>query len=171
MKILLLVLMMLCLVGCSEPTFETIADVPMVVETARMQQIILNLPSEAAEPVMQDENAGNVYECNGYYLTVQTLDSGDLNKTFQTLTGLQPDDLQIISSEINGIRRYDCVFATTGEDGLQVGRVCVLDDGNYHYAVSTFAPEESAGQVKDDWQDLYSTFRLTDADWDINTGS
>lgn len=171
MKILCIILMMFCLAGCAKPTYETIADVPVVAQIPAKQQMILNLPSEAAEPVMSDETAGKVYECDGYTLWVQTMDSGDLNKTIQTLTGLSPDCLEILSSERNGVRRYDCVFATTGEDGLQVGRVCVLDDGNYHYAVSAFAPENTAGQVRGEWQNIFGSFQLTDADWDISTGS
>jgi hypothetical protein len=67
--------------------------------------------------------------------------------------------------------RYDCVWTAAGETGLQLGRACVLEDGNYHYVLSVMAPEEETGRLREVWQNLFETCRLVDGDKNLNTGS
>lgn len=171
MKWSLILLMVLCLTGCSEPVYETIADEPAVVVSAPCQQIVLNVPGDAVMLTSQSDSQAQLYECDGYTLGIQTLEAGDLDETLYALTGYHRDELQVIESVKGDMKRYDCVFAAAGEAGLQVCRVCILDDGNYHYGVTTIAGEEAAGQLKEQWEDIYVSFRVTDEDWDINTGS
>jgi len=170
-KRLLVILAVLCLSGCGNTVYETVADVPVLEVSAPCQQIMLNLPPEAAILAGADDTNGKIYDCNGFTLSVQTLPSGDLNKTFLTITGYPKDELQVIESVKGDDKRYDCVFTTVGEDGLYVGRTCILDDGSYHYALSTVAPEATSGTFTNPWRDIYTSFQIVDADWDINTGS
>lgn len=169
--IIWLVMTLMLMGGCQEPAYETIADEPAVPAAAQCRQILVSLPENAAVPTAEQAGVGDIYECDGFTLTVQTLDAGDLDKTLQTLTGYHRDELQIIESVKDGFKRYDSVFTAAGEGSLQVGRVCILDDGEYHYAVTTLAPEQTAGQLRSAWEDIYATFRLVDADVDLNTGS
>ena len=161
----------LLLSGCSEPVYETVADEPAVPAVAQSRQILVSLPENAAVPTVEQTGVGNIYECDGFTLTIQTMDAGDLDKTLQTLTGYRRADLQVIESVKDGFKRYDSVFTAAGEGALQVGRVCILDDGAYHYAVTTMAPENTAGQLQSAWEDIFGTFRLVDGNVDLNTGS
>ena len=171
MKICVILLLVICLCGCSKPVHETIADEPAVSVSAAAKQIVVNLPQEAVVAVSDQENGVKVYECEGYTLSIQTLPAGDLDETLHTLTGYHRDQLQLVESVKGDEKRYDCVFTAAGEDSLQVGRVCILDDGNYHYCLSVFAPEETAGQLRQCWQDLYMSYYVTDETWDLSTGS
>lgn len=170
-KKLWILLLALCLTGCSKPVYETVADVPVVPVSGTCQQILLELPEEAAAPVATQQPNGQIYDCGNYTITVQTLDSGDLDKTLRALTGYSREQLQVIKTLREKLSRYDTVFTAAGEETLQVGRVCILDDGAYHYAVTALAPEELAGQLRTQWDALFSTVRLVAADFDLNTGS
>ncbi len=171
MKKLWILLLALCLTGCGKPVYETIGDVSAVPVSGTCQQVLVELPEEAAAPVATQEPGGKVYDCGNYTITVQTLESGDLDKTLRTLTGYPRQQLQVIKTLKEKLSRYDTVFTAAGEEALQVGRVCILDDGAYHYAVTALAPEEMAGQLRTQWDTLFSTVRLVDADFDLNTGS
>jgi len=52
-----------------------------------------------------------------------------------------PKMIQVIKTAQDTYERYDFVWTAAGEDGLQTGRACILDDGNYHYALSAMAEE------------------------------
>ena len=171
MKRLLVIFSVLCLAGCSKPSYETVADVPVAEVSAPCRQIMVNIPEESAVLAGTDDTSGRIYDCGEFTMSVQTLPSGDLDETIFALTGYHREELQLIESVKNTEKRYDCVFTSAGEDGLNVGRVCILDDGNYHYAVSVLAPETSAGDCAGQWQDIYTSFQIADEGWDINTGS
>lgn len=171
MKQIILLLVALCLCGCSAPTYETIADEPAAQVSAPTGQIFVNVPQDATVLAGSQEDGGTVYECGGYTMSLQTLPAGDLDETLFTLTGYHKDELQLMEWSKAGNKRYDCVFTAAGEDGLQVGRACVLDDGKYHYSVMTLAPEETAGDLTQQWKDIYTSFQIVDSGWDINTGS
>ena len=166
-----IILGLFCLGGCSQPVFETVADEPAVAVSAQCRQIVVNLPEGTASPTAQVDGVGAIYECDGYTVTVQTLDGGDLDESLYLLTGYHRDELQVMESVKDEWKRYDAVFTAAGEGDLQVGRVCILDDGAYHYAVSTIAPEQEAGSLRSQWEDIYGSFRLVDGSVDLNTGS
>ena len=63
------------------------------------------------------------------------------------------------------------VWATAGEEGLQVGRASIFDDGNFHYVLSTLAAEETAGELRQDIQEIFASCKLLDPDLNLNTGS
>ena len=104
-------------------------------------------------------------------VTVQTVAAGDLNATVRNAPGMNREDLQIIQTQQNGVKRYQWVWATGGENGVQVGRGCVLDDGYYHYVLTVLADEEAVGQVQSAWKEIFSSFRLADEREQVSTGS
>ena len=131
--------------------------------------MVVNLPDGAVTTTGQIGET--LYECDGYTVVLQTLEGGDLNRTVQAVTGYPADRLQLIQWSKDGVKRYDGVFTAAGEESLQVGRTCILDDGGYHYALTTLASEELSGQLQEQWKELYATLRLVDAQMDLNTGS
>ena len=172
MKRILVLLLAGLLCGCAaEPAWENVEDITPVEPVPVAQQLYVHMPEEAAAPTFQDQASGELYLCNGYTLAKQILQSGDLEKTVKSVSGLDKSQLQILQTESNGVDRYDFVWATAAEEGLQLGRACILDDGNYHYVVSTMAGEVEAGDLRDTWQEIFESCCLIDPDINLRTGS
>ncbi len=123
------------------------------------QVITFDLPEDAAAQVISGEN-GTLYFCDGYEIMVQTLSSGDLNRTLQTLTGYSADALTVIETATSNVKRYESAWTAAAEEGDQVGRTVILDDGNYHYCLSVMASAREAGSLQECWQALFSSLAL-----------
>lgn len=159
------VLLVLCLVvilsGCgATETFETISDDLLQPVMGQMRQVVISLPKSATVSVMNETDDGKLYLCDGYVLTVQTLDGGDLNRTAQTLSGFTMDQLGMVETAISDGKRYDWVWTAAGEGGDHIGRAAVLDDGDYHYCVTVMADAKSAGHLEDQWNGIFSSLDL-----------
>lgn len=171
-KCWILAAVMLLLTGCgARETLETLTDDYIQPVSAAVWQMILDVPQDATVTVLQGEDTGKLYLCDGYTVSVQTMQSGDLQKALRTLTGYEKEELTLMQTLQDGIKRYECVWAAAGEGENQVGRACLLDDGNYIYAVTAMAGESKAGELTDVWQEMFDSFRLASPDEDINTGS
>lgn len=171
-RVLTVLLLALCLTGCgAQETFETVEDMYQVEEAAVCQQFVASLPDEAAAPTFQDDSGAELYVCQGYTISKQIFPAGDLENTIRTLTGKSSEELQVIKTTQGTYDRYDFVWTAAGEEGLQLGRACVLDDGNYHYALSTLAQEETAGSLQKTFSDMYDSCRLISPDVNLSTGS
>ena len=171
-KIWLLCMLALLLTGCkTQETFETVEDVTPIQPVAAAQQFFVALPDDAAAPTFQDEDGSELYVCQGYTISKQILPGGDLHKTVKTLTGKPSEDLQLLKTRQDGCDRYDFVWTSAGEEGLQLGRACILDDGNYHYALTTMAQEESAEALRETFQEMYASCSLMDPDIKLDTAS
>lgn len=171
-KCWIIVIALLLLTGCgAQETFETVSDVYIQPVSASIQQLIVDVPQDASVEVLQNEDAGKIYLCDGYTITVQTMEAGDLEKTLQTVTGFSKEELTLMRTAQEDAKRYECVWTAAGEGEAQVGRACVLDDGDYHYAVTVMAGESLAGKLTDTWQTLFDSVRLVGPEVDLNTGS
>lgn len=171
-KLWVIPILALLLAGCGgEKNLETVSDTLSDPATAVEQRVLLQLPEELSSPVLQSEQTGTLYVCDDYSVTVQTVAAGDLNATIRNASGMDREALQIMQTEEQGVKRYRWVWATGGENGVQVGRGCILDDGHYHYVLTALADENAAGRVQDAWKELFSSFRLADEREGISTGS
>ena len=156
-KACFLLVFVLFLTGCqASPTFETVQDVYGPSQSAP-RQIALDLP-EDVQTVAGD--SGKLYLCEGYDITVQTLSSGDLDRTVQQLTGYATDALTVMQTAVSGVDRYECVWTAAGENGDAVGRAVVLDDGQYHYCVTVMTQADGTGELSGAWQELLGSVRL-----------
>lgn len=171
-KLLIIPLLAMLLAGCGgEKTMETISDVQAAPVAATMQRVQLQLPPELSAPALQSQENGTLYLCDDYSVTVQTVDSGDLQKTVRNVTGMDMKDLQLQTTRKGDAKCYQWVWTTNGENGIQVGRGCVLDDGSYHYVLTAMADEAVAGQVQPAWREIFASFCLATEREDISTGS
>lgn len=160
-KCLMIAALALLLTGCGKTeTFETISDEMVEPVAAIQRQVMLELPEEAAVTVMESE-AGKLYLCENYEIGVQTFSAGDINSTVQTVTGYERNDLTILETESEGFTRYEFVWCAVGENGDQIGRAALLDDGSYHYVLSTMAHAEEAGRLDQVWNQLFDSFGLS----------
>ena len=171
-KLVWIFLIAVLLTGCSKnATLETVSDVWDVPTTASMQQILVQLPPELSVPAMKNDEVGTLYLCDDYSVTVQTVEAGDLQKTIRNATGMEKDNLQIIETRQGPIKCYQWVWTANTEEGIQIGRGCVLDDGSYHYVLTALAEEKAAEQLRPVWQEMFSSFRLIEGGEDLSTGS
>ena len=146
--------------GCGAPALETVSDVYETQPPAEMMAIHLELPEEAAEAVMEGDNGTRLYLCDGYELRLQTLDSRSIDDVLQSVTGYGEDRLTVMKTRSGEYDRYDCVWCTTGEEGEQIGRTAVLNDGSYFYCVSALAGSETAYDLNEVWQQILDSFTL-----------
>ena len=171
-KLLILVLAMLLLCGCAaQETFETLGNIEQSVQQTQPWQILCDIPLEAGQPAIQSQETGTLYFCDQYTMILQTLEGGDLNKTFLQCTGYAKDSLQVIATESQNVKRYDAAWTSAAEDGDRVGRIAVLDDGNYHYVMTVEADASLAGQLQETWQGLFRSMRIADPQTVVSTGS
>lgn len=160
-KCVLVLLITLTLAGCgTEDTFETVADEILQSAAEPAAEIEVELPEEAAAPVAQGD-IGTLYQCDGYEIALLTLASGDLDATLRSTTGYSREDLTVIETRLGEFKRYDLVWSCLGEEGEQIGRACILDDGNYHYVLSVLGQADRAGEFEEGWEELFSSYSLS----------
>ncbi len=157
-KLWTLALALLCLGGCAAPTFEQTMDV-YAPENLTPAEYTLKLPEEAAALTLNSEGK-RYYFCDGFDVSVEVLSGGDLNKTVQSLTGFQADQLCFMKTERQGVAREECTWVSAGENGDQVSRVVILDDGRFHYCLCLTADNAEVGSLQDCWQEIASSFAL-----------
>lgn len=171
-KLWIIPLIVLLLCGCSKETMlETVNDEQAEQVISAVQRVQLHLPSELSAPALQSQENGTLYLCDDYSVTVQTRQSGDLRKTIRTATGLEQENLQIQTTRQDNVKRYQFMWTANGEQGIEVGRTCILDDGVYHYVLTALAPEETAGQVQQTWREIFASFCLATEREPVSTGS
>lgn len=159
-KCVYFLLSLFLLAGCAQQeTFETISDEIPSAEPVSARQVNLTLPEEAAVPASESES-GKLYLCDGYEILLQTLPAGNLDATLRNVTGYGQQELELIRTETDGIRRYDLVWSCLGENGEQVGRAAIYDDGNYHYVLSVLAQADRAKEYQDVFSQLFSSYSL-----------
>ena len=161
MKKGILIVIVCCLLsGCAAPTFETLGDVLHEPVMAPSEQLIhLSIPKNAAAETLSSEQTA--YVCDNYSFWVQTMASGDLKTTVKALSGFTPDKLTVMESRSGSYKRYDWTWTAAGESGDLVFRAAVIDDGNYHYCVSSMADAEDMAQIQEDWNALFSSFAVS----------
>ena len=169
MKQLAIIALALCLVGCkAKSELETLSDEIVAEPAAAAQPMQIPMPPDAAVAVFQGEDGSTLYLCDGYTVTVQTYEAGDLSKTLLDATGFSADSLRPMQTKQGENIRYDCVWTAAGEGEEQVGRLALIDDGNYHYVLSAMAPASQTGRLQQPWQSLFDGFALGEP---ISTGS
>lgn len=162
MKIIVVILILgMLLGGCAVPTFETLDDVLVNPDPAVPAVVLLELPEDAAVPVMEGET-GKLYFCDGYEILVETFSSGNLSSTLRTLTGFSQEEINPIKTTRCGVACYEGAWSAAGEAGDQVGRVLVLDDGDYHYCITILSAAENGAESMAAWQEILDSVALAE---------
>lgn len=164
-KLFVILLLPALLLGCAgSPVFELVEDVYAGTEPAPGELMVI-LPEEASVLTGLSDGTGQLYFCDGYTLTTQILNGGDLDRSLRELTGYSRGSLTVLETDREGLRCVTCAWSSAGEEGDQVGRLVLLDDGAYHYAVTVMAPAERVGDLTDTWDGILNRVSLS------NTGS
>lgn len=164
-KLVYLILMALVLTGCGreEAVFETIGESAYTpVSAPEPACISVWIPDSAAAQTAADGTAAEIYIWDDCEMRIQTMDGGDLDRTLEALTGRSADALTVVSYEKNGLKLHQSVWSASGEEGVQLGRCLVADDGVYHYCVSLVSPEDT--DSSDAYAQICASFSLAAAD-------
>lgn len=158
-KGLCLVFVCLLLGGCgTEETLETVSDEWVEPVIAPAREIRVSLPEEVA-PVAEN-TTGALYIASGYEIHIQTVDGGDLDETIRSISGHERDDLTVIATEPEGLRRYDLVWTAAGEGGDRIGRAVIIDDGAHHYTMTVLRDADSVETDQVVWRTVFESFTL-----------
>ena len=112
MKKLLWLLPILFLCGCAaQPAMETVSDVYAVPASVAGYTLSLQLPEAAAQFTMEEPGGSKLFQCQGYTVTVQELESGDLARTVRAVTGQDMEHLTVLTTRQGEFRRH--AFAWT----------------------------------------------------------
>lgn len=159
-KFLLWLVLALSLAGCGEAeVFETVADEMVQSVMAEPREIRLTLPEEAVLPAMETDN-GTLYICKDYDVSIQTLESGDLEGTIRSVSGFEMYDLSIMETTVSDADCYEFVWTSAGEWEAQVCRCRILDDGNYHYVLTAMIDADLIGEYQEIWNGMFQSFSL-----------
>lgn len=156
----MLLLLALLLAGCAaEETLETVADELDIPVMAVPRDVSVRLPGETDLGAVEG-STGRIYLANDYYVTIETLDAGDLDKTIREMSGFHREDLTVLETKEDDVKRYEFVWVSAGEKGEQLGHGIILDDGNYHYCMTVLrdADQDTGTQVV--WDEIYQSFSL-----------
>lgn len=156
--VLLLAVLLLTACGAQE-TVETVADDMAVPVMAEPREIAVDLPEDGEQTIVEGAS-GNLYLGSDYSVAIETLDAGDLDRTIYDLTGFHKSDLTVITTESEGVKRYEFVWAAAGETGEQLGHGVILDDGNYHYCMSVLRDASTTETSQISWRDVFGSFQL-----------
>lgn len=160
-KLLIGMLVLLLCTGCAaQETMETIGDVYAPGENPT-REVVLNLPEDAAASASGGSQAGQLYLCEDYEIVVEVLQGGNVEETVRTLTGMPSERVTVLKTRQEDCDRFDFTWATLGENGEQVGRCAILDDGCSHYCVSVLADADKAGNLRQSWQTLFDSFSVS----------
>lgn len=161
MKRMVVILMILALLtGCGQAeVFETVGDQQMVAVMAQPREIRLTLPEDTVLPAMETDN-GTLYMCKDFDVTVQTMNSGDLDGTIRIVSGFGREDLTVIETFNGAEDCYEFSWTTLGETEDLVCRCMILDDGNFHYILTAMVDAELAGEYQEIWNGMFETFGL-----------
>ena len=160
MKLVVVILLNVCLLaGCSAPVYETLGNVEHVSATMPGQaEVVLQLPADAALLSWCGEDA--MYLCGEYSIALQVLPGGNLDETLKSISGFSAEQLTVMEKICGDHTQYEAVWIAAGEGSDTVCRAAVIDDGSYHYCLTAMADAEDAGQLKENWNRLFASFCL-----------
>lgn len=156
MKKLCILLLSCCLLcGCrAAPVYETLGGDIHEAGVA-LKEVVLAVPEH--DTAMALDN-GTYWVCDAFDLQVQTLPGGDMAATVSALSGLNLDNLTVMTSGSEEMMRYEWVWTAMSEAGQMLCRGVILDDGAYHYCLTAIGPAEQGQKLNLLWNDIFSSF-------------
>lgn len=161
MKVIFTVLLaVLMLTGCGRTeTYETITDELAIPASAQPREVRFDLGQEPILPVMES-NGGQLYLCGDFDVVVQTMDAGDLQETVYQVSGFLPEELTLLQTDSGDVDKYEFVWTSATDEGQQIGRATILDDGTYHYILSATVNAELIEEYQEIWNGIFESFDL-----------
>lgn len=159
-KLLIVIAAGLLLSGCTATgEMETVNDGYDFSPPAVSYSLQLTLPEGASTEAMTGET-GTLYFCDQFTVSVQKFPGGDLNRTLSEVTGMGRERLSVLKTEKGGVSHYRIAWSAAGEGTQQSCSALILDDGEYHHAVTVMADYGSAGSLQNQWNSILDSVQL-----------
>lgn len=160
MKKVMLMILVLLLAGCAKAdVYETVTDEVVQSVSAEPREILFDLAQEPVLPAMESDS-GTLYLCGDFDVVVNTCSGGDLQNTVREVSGFLPEELTVIQTGNGDVSRYEFVWTSAVDNGQQIGRATILDDGNYHYTLSATVDAELIEEYQEIWNGIFESFQL-----------
>jgi len=160
MKMLILLMIVLILTGCSPAqVYETVTDELVVPVSAQPREIRFDLAQEPVLPAMESDG-GQLFLCGDFDVMVQTLEAGNLSDTVYRISGFLPEELTLIQTGDADVDKYEFVWTSVSDSGHLIGRATILDDGNYHYVLSATVDAQLIEEYQEIWNGIFESFKL-----------
>ena len=157
-KLVIVLLALILLAGCGAADYEQVQDVYVTQPLPRPAELLVSLPPDAVQLTAEDQSS--IWLCEDYTASVTTRESGDMEATLREITGHEKDQLEVFTWQEGGLKRTECTWISAGEGGDQIARAVILDDGNYHYALTLQAEADDAAALRETWQNMLATVNL-----------
>lgn len=151
-----------CGQGNSQPMETICPQEPPTSRTPKFR-ITMAVPAEAQEAPAFSQEYSTVYTGEHLTITTQILESENLDALLRDLTGRGEQDLTCITTWQGTMPRHDLTWTCAGEQGMQVCRSTVLDDGLHYYVVTAMVEEDHAQQYRQRIAQCLGTVGLTQA--------
>lgn len=160
-----LILLVLGLTGCtvSAPAWETVED-PLGRQTAMVRDgaytMAFDVPTGAAACVVGEGVQVYAQREGDYVITAQMLYASGVDSVIRRLTGLEPEQVQLLKTRRFGMEEYQFAWYAPGDEGGRLMQAAVLMDDLHGYAL-TFGVREGAGvSYADEVRQVFSSFNL-----------
>ena len=70
------------------------------------------------------------------------------------------EEITVVQTRRDYPKRWEFAWATAGETGDRIGRGVIIDDGNYHYCLSTLL-DVDAPESQIVWSEVFNSFELS----------
>lgn len=161
-RMICIIFMVIILAGCSgKSTFETLGNPCLVEPVLTPSNIIIDLPDQCTQFVLSSVQNNELYLCDNYAVYIYKLAGGNLNETFRYCTGYNMEQLPIIETTTNNMKRYDSVCTTLGEPEEHVLRIAVIDDGLFHYVLCATTSAQYAGLYTETWNEMFASMKIS----------
>lgn len=147
------ILVILCFTGCQKDTavWETVSDqIYLSVDGKIPVQLTMDFSAPADAVQAADAlSSGAVYQqAEGKYEIMQETLQGAAESAIKRMTGFSKDELTVMETKEFNMARYDFVWTAASEQGQQVCRGVVFDDGTYCYTLTFQTAEENGGALQ-----------------------
>lgn len=70
------------------------------------------------------------------------------------------EELTLIKTASDDVDKYEFVWTSVTDEGHLIGRATVLDDGNYHYVLSSTVDADLIEEYQEIWNGIFESFEL-----------
>lgn len=164
-SMVILIVMILMLVGCSQPTWETVADsrgdVAVMSRYDSEYAVEVQLPQDMQ--LLQQMDGWDIYATADGVLEVElrTILASDLDSAVYRLSGFTSEELNILQTEKSGMPEYQFVWTSQTEEGSRVYRAELIMSDVECYAVVCSFLEVSGNTYEKEVRQVLSEFRLS----------
>ena len=162
-KLILPLVILVFLTGCSSPVWETVDDTIEVSASSWLEEVYsieIGVPRAVSLLDTCDDRSIYSNDDGSFEVETWTFLASDLDTAVKMLTGYRADELNILQTERFDLPEYQFAWVTQTEQGSRICRADMVVDGLDHYAVICSTLEGAGDTYASDVRQVISTFGL-----------